>query len=328
MQPENGMYKGDSMQKFDVTALGELLIDFTYAGQSTNGAALFEQNPGGAPANVLTAVRRLGGNAAFIGKVGRDMHGEFLEQTLQKNGIDTEGLLMDENSFTTLAFVNLDENGDRSFSFARKPGADTCLHLNEVRFDLIESSFIFHIGSLSLTDEPVRSATLAALHFAKEKGVIISYDPNYRAMLWKDEKTAAAQMRSVLPFADVIKLSDEELLLVTGETDPSKAASVLLAQGISCVLITCGAEGAVVSTQTGTVTSPAQKVKVIDTTGAGDAFMGGFLYMLSAERKSPSALTLSDARRYAEFAGRVAACCVSHRGAICAMPTMEEVKRQ
>ena len=167
-----------------VTALGEVLIDLTDAGISASGQTLFERNPGGAPANVLVALKRLGHDVAFIGKVGEDMHGAFLRETLVNAGIDCTGLVSDPNFFTTLAFVALDENGDRSFSFARKPGADTQLAPADLRRDLIEGSRVFHVGSLSLTDEPARSATREAIACAKAAGCTMSYDPNYRASLW------------------------------------------------------------------------------------------------------------------------------------------------
>ena len=173
----------------DVTALGEVLIDFTPYGRSEAGRNLFEQNPGGAPANVLAALSKMGRKTAFIGKVGDDLHGVFLRKTLEDLGIDTSGMITDPAYFTTLAFVGL-ENGERSFSFARKPGADTQLRSDEIPERLLRETRIFHFGSLSLTDEPARQATLFAVKKAKENGALISYDPNYRAPLWPDEETA------------------------------------------------------------------------------------------------------------------------------------------
>lgn len=208
------------MKDFYITALGEILIDFTFAGKSENGATLFEQNPGGAPANVLAAVQKLGGKSAFIGKIGNDMHGRFLAETLKNANINTDGLIIDNNYFTTLAFVNLTPNGERSFSFARKPGADTQLCKEELKYDTIKNSSVFHVGSLSLTDEPARCATLAALEFAKANSVTISYDPNYRAALWKDKETAICRMKSILCYVDIIKISDEEITLLTDKTTP------------------------------------------------------------------------------------------------------------
>ena len=309
----------------DVTALGEILIDFTPCGRSAAGQNMFEQNPGGAPANVLTAVQRLGGRTALIGKVGQDMHGDFLRATLESEKVSTEGLLVDESVFTTLAFVNLDENGDRSFSFARKPGADTCLSKEEVKLDLIQGTRIFHIGSLSLTDEPAKTASFFALDAAKDAGCIISYDPNYRASLWRSEKEAVEGMRSIVPYVDIIKISDEETQLLTGKADVYEASEVLLSQGVKVVIVTMGKKGAVVRTKDGVVESPALSVQAVDTTGAGDAFMGGFLWQVAQSHKSADELTLSDIQTFADFSNKVSGFCVGRRGAICAMPFPEDL---
>ena len=180
-------------KEIDIVALGELLIDFTESGYSKNGMKLFEQNPGGAPANLLTAASHMGCSTAFVGKVGNDMHGHFLKETLKKEGIDTRAVIEDTEYFTTMAFVELDERGERSFSFARKPGADTMLRKEELDEKLLSNCKIFHFGSLSLTNEPSRSATLEAVSIAKKAGVIISYDPNYRASLWEKKETAVKE---------------------------------------------------------------------------------------------------------------------------------------
>ena len=311
----------------DVTALGELLIDFTPCGRSEAGQNLFEQNPGGAPANVLTAVSRLGGSTAFMGKVGNDMHGKLLEKTLQDNGINTENLILDDGYFTTLAFVSL-ENGERSFSFARKPGADTQLRTEEIREDLLKESFIFHFGSLSLTDEPARSATIYAAQQAKAAGTVISYDPNYRAPLWKDEETAKEQMRSVIPLVDIMKISDEETSLLTDHADPEEAAKALIAQGVDCVVVTLGSEGALLCTKDLSVRVPSRAAEVVDTTGAGDSFWGGLLYCLSRDHVRPEELTAEQAESYLMYANTVAGLCVGKRGAIPAMPSGEEVEKR
>lgn len=175
-------------EKVDIVALGELLIDFTEAGHSQGGRKLFEQNPGGAPANLLTVASHFGYRTSFIGKVGNDMHGKFLKRTLQTEGINTDAIVEDPDYFTTLAFVEIGENGERNFSFARKPGADTQLKKEELDQTLISGCRIFHFGSLSLTDEPAESATIEAVKMAKAAGVLISYDPNYRPSLWKSKE--------------------------------------------------------------------------------------------------------------------------------------------
>ena len=313
------------MKTFDVTALGEILIDFTFSGYNEDGMALFAQNPGGAPANVLAAVQKLGGKTAFIGKVGNDMHGNFLRNVLQSKNICCDGLLTDNNTFTTLAFVSLSENGERSFSFARKPGADTRLEENEVHYDIIKSSKVLHVGSLSLTDSPSREATLAALDFAKENNITVSYDPNYRAMLWKDAETAKKGMRSVLPYVDIIKISDEETELLTDEKDVKGAAKRLLGLGIKCVIVTKGSEGAYILSQKGEAEIKSKKVTVADTTGAGDSFMGGFLYKLTDANITPDELSDTELRKFGDFASSVAGFCVSKRGALNAMPSLEDL---
>ena len=313
------------MKSYDIVALGEILIDMTYAGKSEAGQTLFEQNPGGAPANVLAAATRLGASCAFIGKVGKDMHGEFLRDILDGEGISTDNLIIDNNVFTTLAFVSLDANANRTFSFARKPGADTCLTPDEVDRELVSSARIFHVGSLSLTDEPAKSATLMALETAKHGGAIITYDPNYRASLWKSEAIAVENMRSILSSVDLIKISDEETELLTGYASPEDAARELIDAGISLVIVTLGKDGAYVRTANGEYRAPAAPTIPKDTTGAGDAFMGGFLYRLAKSGKRPAELSSDEILDFMQFANRVAAFCVARRGAICAMPRKDQI---
>ncbi|PKM39244.1 MAG: carbohydrate kinase [Firmicutes bacterium HGW-Firmicutes-9] len=308
-----------------ITALGELLIDFTESGTSAAGMKLFERNPGGAVANVLAAASRLGCSTAFLGKVGEDMHGHFLKETLDNAGIDTSGLVLSDTFFTTLAFVALSESGERTFSFARKPGADTQLRVDELNETLLESTDVFHVGSLSLTDEPARSATHHAVKTAKASGAVISYDPNYRASLWSDVETAKARMRELLPFVDVMKLSDEETSLLTDHPEPEKTAAALNAMGIPCVAVTLGKKGALVSIDGKSTMVASYPPKAMDTTGAGDAFWGGFLTRMLALKKRPNQLTLADAADCADWGNAVATCCVQKRGAIPAMPTEEEV---
>ena len=312
---------------YDVTALGEVLIDFTPYGTSEGGQALFEQNPGGAPANVLAALERLGQRTAFIGKVGDDMHGQLLKETLESCGVDTRGLVVDPDYFTTLAFVAL-KNGERSFSFARKPGADTQLRQEEVNTEVLKNTKIFHCGSLSLTDEPARSATFFALKTAKEAGALISYDPNYPALLWKSPQEAMEHMRSVIPYADIMKISDEETALLTGHEDPDEAADALLAQGVSCVLVTLGSQGALMKTERFRVQEKGKARKAVDTTGAGDAFWGGILSRFAFCSANPKELTEEQGREFVRFANAVAGLCVEKRGGIPAMPDLEAVLKE
>lgn len=311
----------------ELTVLGELLIDFTQAGESEAGMRLFEQNPGGAVANVAAAAARLGHSAAFIGKVGDDMHGRFLAQVLEETGIDCRGLVFSETEFTTLAFVALDEKGERSFSFARKPGADTCLRPEELNRELLQSSRILHVGSLSLTAEPARSATLSAIRQAKATGAIISYDPNYRASLWESESQAKVQMRSLLPMVDIMKLSDNETSLLADYSCPRQAALALNNQGIGCVAVTLGAAGALVCVGGETqMVSGFSVPHVRDTTGAGDAFWGGFLSRFLESHLKAEEIRLSDAAEFARWGNAAAACCIQKRGAIPAMPAREELE--
>ncbi|MDO4266716.1 MAG: carbohydrate kinase [Eubacteriales bacterium] len=317
------------MRKLDAVALGESLIDFTPKGCSEDGMKLFEQNPGGAVANVMAAMAKLGRKTGFIGKVGADMHGDFLTETMQAAGIDTSHVVHDDTVFTTLAFVDLKPDGQREFYFARKPGADTCLKPEEIDADYIASTALLHVGSLSLTDEPARSATLKALEDAKRAGTIVSYDPNYRAMLWKSPEAAMTGMRSVLDQVDLIKISDEETKLLTDCEAPEDAADVLLSKGIKIVTVTLGPDGVLVASKEGKARIPGFRVKAVDTTGAGDSFFGGFLWKLMefglGSTKQPQELTLSELREAGQFGNAVASLNVERRGAIPAMPTYEQV---
>ena len=314
------------MKKYTISALGELLIDFTESGVSSTGMKIFEQNPGGAVGNVLAAATKFGEATAFIGKVGNDMHGLFLKQTLENAGITTEGLIVSEDTFTTLAFVALSD-GERTFSFARKPGADTQLKIEELNVDILNHTKILHVGSLSLTDEPARSATYEAVKIAKQSGSIISYDPNYRASLWRNEEAATEQMRKILPLIDIIKLSNEELILLTGAEDPINASKVLFDTGIKCIVITIGAEGAFVSLGKDTAMVKGYDSKPVDTTGAGDAFWGGFLHKFIQSKKTVDELELNDVCAFAQWGNATAALCIRGRGAIPSMPSKEAVEQ-
>lgn len=313
---------------YDVVAFGEILIDFTPCGKSDAGQQLFEQNPGGAPANVLAALSKFGRKTAFIGKVGADMHGAFLRDVLKAGNISIEGLVEGADAFTTLAFVALSDVGERSFSFARKPGADTCLRKEEVKEELISRSRVFHIGSLSLTTEPVRGTTFYALEAAKKADCIVSYDPNYRAPLWESRADAIYRMRSVLPYVDVMKISEEETELLTDITNPEEAAKKLIEQGVALVAVTLGDKGALVCNHEGTKYVPGYKAQMVDTTGAGDSFWGGFLHKLMESGKKPQEIWLEEVADFAKFGNAVASLCVEKRGAIPAMPTIEEVRKR
>lgn len=312
---------------YHVTAIGELLVDFISCGIDETRTMMFECHPGGAPANVLAMNARLGGRTAFIGKVGRDDFGYYLKKSLEVNGIETVGLVMTSDVNTTLAFVQLDELGDRSFTFYRHPGADIMLREDEVNKLLISCCEIFHFGSVSLTDEPVRSATLSAVDLAKRQGKIVSFDPNYRPLLWKSQDLALKEISSAISLADIIKVSEEEMLYLTGETDLQLGAERLARFGAVLVLITLGQDGAYYYTQNYRGLIPTYHVKVIDTTGAGDAFLGAIHYRLRGKTiKQIAELSRDEIVDIVAFANAAGSLTTTRKGAISAMPTLQEIE--
>lgn len=312
---------------YDVVTFGDILIDFTDFGDR-DGITLFARNPGGANANAAVAVARLGGKAAFIGKVGTDMHGRYLKDVLEQYNVDASGLVMDGNYFTTMSFVKLAPDGERVFSFARKPGADTQIREEELNRDILCNTKIFQTGSLPLTDEPARSTTFAAVRTAKENGSIIAYDPNYRSTLWPDEETAIRHMRSMIPYTDILKISDEETLLMTGHKEPEEAAKALFEQGVKVVAVTLDKEGAYVYNKDGGAAVPAFKAKSVDATGAGDSFWGSFLLKVARSGRKPEEFSLDDITEFARFANAAASISVENYGGIPSMPTMEMVEKR
>ncbi len=316
----------------DVTALGEVLIDFTFAGNGGDGKKLYEENPGGAPGNCACAVAKLGGNSAFIGMVGEDSFGEDIKKALSECGVDVCGIKKTSKQHTTLAFVSLDEKGERTFSFCRNPGADLMLSQKDVDMSLIKKSRIFHVGSLSLTAEPSRTAQLYSLARAKEEGCVISYDPNYRKSLWNGREDAVDVMKSILPSADIVKVSEEELFLLYGsDCSFESGAEKIIAEGVRLVLITLGSNGVFYTARLSDGNLVSGKVgvfpvKVVDTTGAGDSFTGGLLYRLT-RRKEIFSFTKQELEKDLEFANAVASICVMHRGAIPALPSLKETEQ-
>ena len=316
------------MYMFDITALGELLIDFTPSGHSEKGNGLFETNPGGAPANVLVALSRLNKKTAFIGKVGHDQFGQILKGVLQTQNIDTSNLLFSETVNTTLAFVHLDEKGDRSFSFYRSPGADIMLEEAEIDEDTIKKSRIFHFGSLSLTNEPAASATFTALEYAIKHKVTISYDPNLRIPLWRSLDEAKRQILKGFEYADIVKISEEELKFLTGCCDVVKGTEVLQEQfGTAVIFVTLGPEGCFYRSKHVHGRKEGYKVNVVDTTGAGDAFMGGALYQILEMNKPLDRLTAADFEEIVTFANAVGALTTEGKGGIPSIPTIDQVER-
>ena len=324
------------MKSFDVTAMGELLIDFIQYGMSEQGNPLFEANPGGAPCNVLSMLSGLSDKTAFIGKVGDDSFGYILRDSLVEQGIDTTGLRYDNKIHTTLALVHKLDNGDRDFSFYRKPGADMCLTSDEVDEEIIAGSNIFHFGSLSLTDESVRSATMKALDIAHRNDVVVSFDPNLREPLWESLDEAKTQIDGGMKHCSIMKISDNEITWFTGIEDYDAAADHILKNypNIRLMMLSLGKDGsrAFYRTAEGAALDSIIKVTVpafiqedtIETTGAGDTFMGSMLHHVLLygldgfdEEKLVTALT---------FANAAASIITTRKGALRVMPKREEVE--
>lgn len=312
----------------DVVALGELLIDFTENGVSQQGNPLFEANPGGAPCNVLAMLRKLDKSCAFIGKVGDDMFGRMLEETAKNAGISTDYLLKDTNIPTTLAFVKTLANGDRDFSFYRKPGADINLTAEELPVSVLENTRVFHFGSVSLTHEPVRSATKKAVQIAKKAGALISYDPNLRPPLWDDLEQAKQEISWGLAQCDILKIADNELLFMTGEEDFDKGAACLKAQypNLKLINVTAGAGGSYAYYEGIRVFVPAFCLGgTIETTGAGDTFCGSVLsYILERGREGLTEENLTEMLRFANAAAYLV---TTKKGAILSMPERKDVEK-
>lgn len=311
---------------YNLCALGELLIDFVCRGKSENGREIYECNPGGAPANVLTACVKLGGSGAFIGKVGNDKFGHYLKEVLDDNMIASDGLAFSQEFNTTLAFVHLNEKGDRSFSFYRNHGADIMLTIEDLNLELIDKAKIFHFGSLSMTHEPSKSATIKALEYAKERGKIISFDPNLRPALWKNMNEAKEAMLKGITFTDILKVSEEELGFLTGNSDLAYGASFFAQAGVKITVVTLGPRGCFFSYKNGSGYIETYDTKIVDTTGAGDAFLGGLLYCISNSKKKIEEIELDDLKNMLSFSNAVAAICASKFGAIPSMPSLEEVQ--
>ncbi len=311
----------------DFVAFGEMLIDFTPSGTNSLGCPLFAENPGGAPLNVLAMSAKLGAKTAFIGKAGKDSFGAFLKKTVESAGIDTSFFLEDERYNTTLSFVSLDERGDRSFSFYREKGADLMVEKDDVE---LPETLLFHFGSVSMTAEPARATTESLAREAKQRGSIISYDPNYRALLWKSEEEAKSVMKRMLFYADLLKVSYEEMVLLTGSNDIEKASAMLSDAGPSLVVVTLGPEGAFIRKGDYTGAFRTYDVKTIDTTGAGDAFWGAFLYTLFLDygirkKEEIAALGIEKTEYLMKFSNAAGSMATIKSGAIPALPEKDEI---
>ena len=315
------------MKQYDVVALGELLIDFTQNGTSAQGNSLFEACPGGAPCNVLAMLRKLGKSCAFVGKVGNDMFGKLLKDVITEAGINADALVMDDKIPTTLAFVQTFANGDRDFSFYRKPGADMMLTADELPLDTIANARIFHFGTLSMTHEGVRKATEKAVAAAKEGGALISFDPNLRPPLWEDLEDAKEAIAWGLGQCDILKIADNELEFMTGGTDFCKGAAILHQKypNIKILNVTAGADGSYsFYGEEAPVFVPSCKLGgVIETTGAGDTFCASVLNFVL--ENGVAMLTEQDRENMLKFANTAAYIVTTRKGAIRAMPEKEQV---
>ena len=315
------------MKRYDVVALGELLIDFTENGTSAQGNPVFEANPGGAPCNVLAMLRKLDRRCAFVGKVGNDMFGHQLKAVAEEAGIDMSALRMDANVHTTLAFVKTYEDGDRDFSFYRNPGADMMLTEDELPMDMIRDTRIFHFGTLSMTHEGVRQATRAAVLAAKQAGAIISFDPNLRPPLWESLNEAKAQMLWGLSQADVVKIADNEIEFLTDTSDYETGARLRRERypGIRLLNVTAGANGSYAFCGDRQIFVPSFLLGgTIETTGAGDTFCASVLDFVLTH--GVDGLSRDDLKAMLRFANAAAYLVTTRRGAIRSMPQRQQVE--
>ena len=312
--------------RFDLVALGEMLIDFTENGVSPQGNTLFEANPGGAPCNVLAMAKKLGKTCAFVGKVGDDMFGSLLRSVGEEAGIDMRGLLTDKSARTTLAFVKTLPGGDRDFSFYRNPGADMMLREDELPTELISGAGIFHFGTLSMTHEGVRAATKRALKLARQGGALISFDPNLRPPLWESLDDARAQIDWGLHSSDIVKIADNELEFMTGQTDFDAGAAILRQRhpNIKLLNVTAGAGGSYSYYEDKRVFAPAFTLGgTIETTGAGDCFCACVLNFVL--ERGLTGLTEGDLTKMLRFANAAAYLVTTKKGAIRSMPAPAEI---
>ena len=314
-------------KKFDVVALGELLIDFTEYARSDRGNKLFEANPGGAPCNVLALLQKLGKKTAFIGKVGNDQFGRILCETINSIGIDSSNLVFDNEIPTTLAFVGKTPDGDREFSFYRNPGADMMLNADEVDEDLLKNAKIFHFGTLSMTHEAVRGATITAIKKAKENGAIISLDPNLREPLWKSLDEAKTQMKDALSYCDILKISDNEIVFLTGETDFDEGVKKIREEyNIPLICVTMGKDGSrAYYNDIKVVAGGFYQENIVDTTGAGDTFCGSVLNYIC--ENGLENLSEKQIEEMITFANAAASLVTTKPGAILSMPTEAEIEK-
>ena len=311
---------------WDLVSLGELLIDFTPSGTSANGNSLFERNPGGGSGNMACAAAKLGARTAFIGQVGDDAFGRTLRDVVQKNGVDVSRLRLSPDYQTSLAFVHLDEHGDRSFSFYRRHGADTMLEAAPEDYALIDDCRAFFYSSVLMTAEPARTASFRLAEYAHRRGVTTVFDPNLRLNLWDSAAHARDCILRAMPYADIVKVSEEELVFLTGENDLEKAAAALRNRfAMKALLVTLGPAGCIAYVGKDRYTQPAADVETIDTTGAGDSFTGGLLYCLLQGKADVTERTAAEIQDMLAFANAVGGLTTTQKGGIPALPSYNDV---
>jgi fructokinase len=303
-----------------VLCLGEALIDFIPL-DSNN--LTYQKAPGGAPANVSVGIAKLGGATTFLGKVGNDVLGHFLKDTLEGYGVNTSSMIFSDEARTGITFVTLEPSGERHFSFYINPSADRLLQKEELDISLFNNHKIFHFGSISLINEPSKSTTLRAVGIAKEKGMLVSYDPNLRLGLWDSDEKAKETILSALPYADIVKVSDEELIFLTGCSSLEEGIAKL--PDLPLVLVTLGGEGCIYRFKEEIGRVPALKCKVVDTTGAGDAFVSGILYSLNESTKTLQEYSVSEIVEIIRFASVSGGLATTKKGAMTGLPTLKEI---
>ncbi|WP_312641544.1 carbohydrate kinase [Hydrogenoanaerobacterium sp.] len=313
--------------KYDIIAVGECLIDFVSRKDDQGKRLVLEGNPGGAPANVLAMAAKLGLRTSFISKLGQDSFGDFLKDSIADAGVDTQNMIMTEKHPTTLAFVTLDSTGNRSFAFYRNQTADVMLTEQEIDYDEIAKARVFHFGSVSMSAEPARTATLQAAQYAHKQGVMVSYDPNLRELLWQSLREAKEVMLQGMQYANVVKVSDEELVVLTGTQDLEQGMRSLFEQyNLSLLAVTMGPKGCVCCCKAGVFSSKTFDVACVDTTGAGDAFWGACLYQILKNEKALDQYTARDMKQLMDFSNAAGSLTTTQKGAIPAMPTEEQIQ--
>jgi fructokinase len=315
-----------TLKKYNIVAVGECLLDVFVEKSEDGESMLMEGKPGGAPVNVLAQATRLGLKAAYISKISDDALGAFLKSKLDEAGIETNGVVITKDYPTTLALVSLDKRGNRSFKFYREKTADVMLNKDEINYDLLQNAEVFHFGSVSMTTDPSRSATFAAASKAKESGLLISFDPNLRIPLWQDLDMARENIIKGMDLSDIVKVSDDELIFLTGHSNIEKGTKELAGRfNLKLLAVTLGPKGCLCYANNTIVQEPTYDVKTVDTTGAGDSFWGAMLYSLISNNKDISAYSDEEIREIIRFSNAAGSLTTTRTGAINAMPDKERI---